>query len=271
MTTRDPIHPGESLPDDSDALGMTVAELARRSEAPPNRITEILNARPAVTGDTALRLRRFFASSGVFSLNLQTLYELRCAERKHGAAIARLPTPSSGNDERPTAMTDNRRPFSGRQGRSTPSAFDRSATALTVVNRVADFHRCRFDIHRFARMGETRISAHRDRAELIDRQVRQALRQASRRRIPDRVPLPARPVDRRHQLADRTRHPPAVVTRKVCGGKPDPQGRPHPAGALHLGSYRPSAPPRRAAADARNYCPPASLPFPKPSGSRRRP
>ena len=79
---RDPIHPGETLREDLDALGMSAAELARRIEVPVNRITEILNGRRAITGDTALRLGRFFGTSGEFWLNLQKLYELRRAEQK---------------------------------------------------------------------------------------------------------------------------------------------------------------------------------------------
>ena len=97
---RDPIHPGETLREDLDALGMSAAELARRIEVPVNRITEILNGRRAVTGDTALRLGRFFATSGEFWLNLQKLYELRRAEQKNGAAIARLPSLESGDGVR---------------------------------------------------------------------------------------------------------------------------------------------------------------------------
>ncbi len=89
---REPIHPGETLREDLDALGMSAAELARRIEVPVNRISQILNGRRAVTGDTALRLGRFFGTSGEFWLNLQKLYELRLAERENGAAIARLPT-----------------------------------------------------------------------------------------------------------------------------------------------------------------------------------
>ena len=89
---REPIHPGETLREDLDALGMSAAELARRIQVPVNRITQILNGRRAVTGDTALRLGRFFGTSGEFWLNLQKLYELRLAEYENGAAIARLPT-----------------------------------------------------------------------------------------------------------------------------------------------------------------------------------
>ena len=92
IAMRDPIHPGETLREDLDALGMSAAELARRIEVPVNRITEILNGRRAVTGDTALRLGRFFGTSGEFWLNLQKLYELRLAEHKSGAEIARLPS-----------------------------------------------------------------------------------------------------------------------------------------------------------------------------------
>ena len=61
---REPIHPGETLREDLDALGMSAAELARRIEVPGNRITEILNGRRSVTGDTALRLGRFLRDVG---------------------------------------------------------------------------------------------------------------------------------------------------------------------------------------------------------------
>ena len=90
--SREAIHPGETLREDLDALGMSAAELARRIEVPVNRITEILNGRRSVTGDTALRLGHFFGTSAEFWLNLQKLYELRRAEQKSGAEIARLPS-----------------------------------------------------------------------------------------------------------------------------------------------------------------------------------
>ena len=61
---RDPIHPGETLRDDLDALGMSAAELARRIDVPVNRVTEILNGRRTVTGDTAPRLGPFLRYVG---------------------------------------------------------------------------------------------------------------------------------------------------------------------------------------------------------------
>ena len=79
---REPIHPGETLREDLDELGMSAAALARQIEVPVNRITEILNARRSITGDTALRLGRHFGTSREFWLNLQKLYELRLAQEK---------------------------------------------------------------------------------------------------------------------------------------------------------------------------------------------
>jgi addiction module HigA family antidote len=59
---------------------------------PTNRITEILNGRRAITGDTALRLAHFFGTSPEFWLNLQSFYEIRLAERRSGKSIRALPT-----------------------------------------------------------------------------------------------------------------------------------------------------------------------------------
>ena len=87
---------------------MSAAELARRIEVPVNRITQILNGQRAVTGDTALRLGRFFGTSGEFWLNLQKLYELRRAERDHGNEIGRLPSLASLKDPRQQAMPSPR-------------------------------------------------------------------------------------------------------------------------------------------------------------------
>jgi addiction module HigA family antidote len=89
---RIPIHPGEVLAEDLEALGMSAAELSRQLNVPTNRVTQIINGRRAVTGDTALRLAHFFGTSAQFWLNLQSLYELRIAEENVGMAIKKLPT-----------------------------------------------------------------------------------------------------------------------------------------------------------------------------------
>jgi len=86
------IHPGEHLSEELKELDMSAAELARQLDVPTNRVTEILNGRRAVTGDTALRLAHFFGTTAEFWLNLQSLYELRVAEKKVGKSIKELPT-----------------------------------------------------------------------------------------------------------------------------------------------------------------------------------
>jgi addiction module HigA family antidote len=85
------IHPGEHLAEELKELRMSAAELGRKLRVPTNRITGILNAQRAITGDTALRLAHFFGTSPEFWLNLQSIYELRLAEKKAGRSIRTLP------------------------------------------------------------------------------------------------------------------------------------------------------------------------------------
>ena len=90
--TRTPIHPGEHLAEQLEALNMSAAELGRQLNVPTNRITAILKGQRAITGDTALRLGHFFNTNPQFWLNLQAIYDLRLAEQKAGANIGKLPT-----------------------------------------------------------------------------------------------------------------------------------------------------------------------------------
>ena len=87
-----PIHPGEHLSEELDALGMSAAELARKIHVPTNRVTQIVNGERSITGDTALRLAHFFGTTPEFWLNLQNLYELRLAQQKVGKMIKGFPT-----------------------------------------------------------------------------------------------------------------------------------------------------------------------------------
>ena len=87
-----PIHPGEHLAEELSALGLSAAALARHLKVPTNRITQILNGRRAISGDTAIRLAHFFGTSAQFWMNLQTLYEVKCAEHKVGKTLRTLPT-----------------------------------------------------------------------------------------------------------------------------------------------------------------------------------
>jgi addiction module HigA family antidote len=86
------IHPGEHLAEELKELGMSATELSRKLDVPTNRITGILNGQRAITGDTALRLAHFFGTNPEFWLNLQSLYEIRVAQKKAGKSIRVLPT-----------------------------------------------------------------------------------------------------------------------------------------------------------------------------------
>ena len=57
------VHPGEVLKDELDELGVTPTEFARQIDVPPNRISQIIAGKRAVTGDTALRLGHWSAPS----------------------------------------------------------------------------------------------------------------------------------------------------------------------------------------------------------------
>jgi addiction module HigA family antidote len=89
---RPAIHPGEALRDELEELGVTPTELARQISVPPNRISQIISGRRAITGDTALLLGHWFGSSPEFWLNLQSAYDLRIAAQLAGRRIAKLPT-----------------------------------------------------------------------------------------------------------------------------------------------------------------------------------
>lgn len=86
------IHPGEHLVEELRALGLSAAALARHLKVPSSRITQILNGRRAISGDTAIRLGHFFGTSAQFWMNLQALYDVKCAQHKVGKTIRTLPT-----------------------------------------------------------------------------------------------------------------------------------------------------------------------------------
>jgi addiction module HigA family antidote len=79
----DPITPGEILREDfMEPLGISINQLSRDLSVPPNRISDIVNGKRAITADTALRLQRYFGVEAQFWLNLQSEYELRIVRRK---------------------------------------------------------------------------------------------------------------------------------------------------------------------------------------------
>jgi len=85
-----PVHPGEILRDEYMVpLGLSANALARSLGVAPARINEIVRQRRGITGDTALRLARYFGTDALSWLNLQAAYDLRVAEIEGGKAIER--------------------------------------------------------------------------------------------------------------------------------------------------------------------------------------
>ena len=78
----DPIPPGELLLEEfMRPLDLSINALARALDVPPNRVSEIVNGKRAITADTALRLGKYFGVSPEIWLDLQSDYDLRVARR----------------------------------------------------------------------------------------------------------------------------------------------------------------------------------------------
>ncbi len=89
-----PIHPGEILLEEYlKPLGMSMNKLADELHVPANRITQIVEGRRRVTGETALRLARYFGNSPEFWLGLQKDNDLRIARDEFEAEVERQVRP----------------------------------------------------------------------------------------------------------------------------------------------------------------------------------
>jgi len=84
-----PIHPGEILADELEALDMTAVELARELHVPSNRLYQLVAGKRAMTADTALRLEQWLGVEAAFWMNLQKSYELDLAKEQIGDEIKR--------------------------------------------------------------------------------------------------------------------------------------------------------------------------------------
>ena len=94
------IHPGEHLADELQALGLSANQLAKELGVPTNRITQIIRGQRGISGDTALRLGRWFGTGPDIWMNLQKNYELRLAEQEIGEALEKIPQHHGGGKVR---------------------------------------------------------------------------------------------------------------------------------------------------------------------------
>lgn len=72
------IHPGEILQEEFLLpLKITPYRLAKETDIPQTRISQIIKGNRRITADTAIRLSRFFGNSVKFWLGLQDDYDIR--------------------------------------------------------------------------------------------------------------------------------------------------------------------------------------------------
>jgi len=86
--TTTPIHPGEILLKEFlEPLGVTEHRLAVSIGVSPLRINEIVHKKRGISADTALSLAKFFETSDLFWLNLQSLFDLEIKRARPGPVL----------------------------------------------------------------------------------------------------------------------------------------------------------------------------------------
>lgn len=85
------IHPGEVLEEEFlKPLALSAYRLAKETNIPQTRISEIIKARRRITADTALRLARFFGNTPQFWLGLQNDYDLEESRKFIGGDLENI-------------------------------------------------------------------------------------------------------------------------------------------------------------------------------------
>ena len=83
-----PLHPGEVLREEFIvALNLSAGRVARACGVPRTRIERITREEIGISGDTAIRLARFFKTTPEFWMNLQAHYEIASAKRAAGKGV----------------------------------------------------------------------------------------------------------------------------------------------------------------------------------------
>ncbi|MBF2052363.1 MAG: HigA family addiction module antidote protein [Candidatus Sericytochromatia bacterium] len=86
-----PVTPGELLKEEFLVPnGLSQYRLAKAIGVPPQRISEIVAGRRAITADTDLRLCRFFGLSKGYWLRAQAAYDTELAEPALAEALAQI-------------------------------------------------------------------------------------------------------------------------------------------------------------------------------------
>lgn len=82
-----PAHPGRFLAELLQELSVSQTQLARAIGVSSMRVSHVVNGKRPVTAEMALRLSRFFGQTPQYWLNLQSRYDLDCAQDVMGRRI----------------------------------------------------------------------------------------------------------------------------------------------------------------------------------------
>lgn len=82
-----PVHPGDFLSEALEEVGTSQADFARAIGVSPMRISHVINGTRPVTAELALLFGKAFGQSPQYWLNLQSLYDLKTAEREIGGRL----------------------------------------------------------------------------------------------------------------------------------------------------------------------------------------
>ncbi|MBN2652581.1 MAG: HigA family addiction module antidote protein [Spirochaetales bacterium] len=85
------INPGEILLEEFlKPMNITAYRLAKETNVPATRISQILKGKRKITADTALRFAQFFGNSPDFWLGIQDEYELRIERVKIAQELEKI-------------------------------------------------------------------------------------------------------------------------------------------------------------------------------------
>ena len=85
-----PVHPGETLREDYlEPLKMSASALAKELHVTAPTVNDIVREKRGVSPLMALRLSRYFGGSAQWWLNMQSVYDLKMAEKQAAKQIER--------------------------------------------------------------------------------------------------------------------------------------------------------------------------------------
>jgi addiction module HigA family antidote len=91
MSTLRNIHPGEVLLEEFlIPLEITAYRLAKDTDIPQTRISQILKGKRRITADTAMRFSSYFGNTPQFWLGLQADYDIEEEKRNNAAVFQRI-------------------------------------------------------------------------------------------------------------------------------------------------------------------------------------